>query len=120
MFTKGSVKVSEPDLLEFAIAFDSHHILRRDACIVLGIPFKVLESKVAENPSGERENPVRVCEEMFILWPAYEADGGTYKSLKRRFDMFSVFAGRNPLVSISVPIGMCAVAFSQYSTIATT
>ena len=45
---------------------------------------------------------MRVCEEMFILWQAYEADGGTYESLKSRFDTFSVFAGRNPLVSVTV------------------
>ena len=67
-------------------------------------------------PSGERENPVRVCTEMFMLWQTYEADEGTYESLKRRFDMFSVFAGRNPLVSISVGIGMVAIVCSQYST----
>ena len=101
LFTKGSDKVSEPDLLEFAAAFEINVTSRRDACEVLGIPYKVLENRVAELPIGERENPVRVCEEMFILWPAYEADGGTYESLKQRFDMFSVFAGRNPLVSVS-------------------
>ena len=61
---------------------------------------------------------MKVCMEMFVLWQVHEADGGTYDSLKRRFDMFSVFAGRNPLVSISVliAIGMCAVVCCQYST----
>ena len=109
MFTEGNAKVSEPDLLEFAAAFEINLKSRRDGCNVLGIPFNVLENKVSELPSGERENLVKVCEEMFILWRAYDVDGGTYESLKHRFDMFSVFAGRNPLVSISVVSGTCAV-----------
>ena len=109
LFSEGNAEVSKPDLLKFAAAFEVNLMSRRDACKVLGIPYKVLANKVAEMPSGERENPVRVCEEMFLLWPAYEPDGGTYESLKRRFDMFSVFSGRNPLVSVSVLTDICAV-----------
>ena len=62
-----------------------------------------------ELPSGERENTVKVYEEMFVLWQTYKADGATYASLKCRFDMFSVFAGRNPLVSVSFVIGMWGI-----------
>ena len=109
MFTKGDAKVSEPDLVEFAAAFQLSLKSRKDGCDVLGIPFTVLESKVSDLFSVERENLMRVYVEMFLLWQAYDADGGTYESLKHRFDMFSVFAGRNPLVSINVVIGMCAV-----------
>ena len=60
---------------------------------------------MSEMSSGEQENSVSVCMKMFLIWKDYEDDGGTYESLKRRFDMFSVFAGRNPLVSISFIIG---------------
>ena len=71
---------------------------------MLGIPYRVLENTVSEMSSGERENPVRVGMEIFFSWQANDADGGTYESLKCQFDMFSVFVGRNPLVSITVVI----------------
>ena len=110
LFTKGSVRVSDPDLNQLAVAFGRSLQSRQDGCDVLGIPFEVLERKLSEMSIGEREISVEVCTEMFVLWQkVYNADGGTYESLKHRFDMFSVFAGRNPLVSVSVIVDMCAV-----------
>ena len=119
LFTKGKVKVSDPDLDGLAVAFGRSLQFRQDGCDVLGIPFEVLERTLLLKSIGVREISVEICTEMFVLWrEVYDADGGTYESLKRRFDMFSVFAGRNPLVSISVTISICTVVCSQYSTTA--
>ena len=110
LFTKGSAKVSDHDLLEFATAFQLNLKSRNDGCNVLGIHTHMLENIVSELSSGERDNPVSVCLKMFLLWRTSVADGGTYESLKCRFDMFSVFAGRNPLVGIIRVIGTCCCA----------
>ena len=45
LFTKGSDKVSDSDLLKFVTAFQRNLKPRNDGCDVLGIPIDVLENK---------------------------------------------------------------------------
>ena len=46
-----------------------------------------------------REAPGGQCKEFLCVLQCWRGDSGTYQSLRKKLDQFSVFAGRNPLVS---------------------
>ena len=46
-----------------------------------------------------REAPGGQCKEFLCVLQCWRGDSGTYQSLRETLDQFSVFAGRNPLVS---------------------
>ena len=55
---------------------------------------------ISENEFAEcyGQAPVRQCCYLFKLW-SQQRDKATYKSLRKEFDRYSIFHGRNPLVS---------------------
>ena len=50
----------------------------------------------------ERDNPVARCFRLLLAWKDSDSNGGTYKSLRTTLDTYSIFCGRNPLVSLYV------------------
>ena len=53
-----------------------------------------LEEKInKEAPDGQ-------CKQFMCMLQCWRGDSGTYQSLRVTLDQFSVFAGRNPLVSL--------------------
>ena len=55
-----------------------------------------LDKKIRQAPPGR-------CEEFVCVLQCWRGDSGTYQSLREKLDHFSVFAGRNPLVSSPGP-----------------
>ena len=80
------------DRFFYAIAELNYH--QKDVFIDMLKPsLAQLEEKIV------REAPGGQCKEFLCVLQCWRGDSGTYQSLRETLDQFSVFAGRNPLVS---------------------
>ena len=65
--------------------------------------FGVLDARqfysYCERFPDERYNPIMRCFRLFLTWKIYDTNGATYQSLRTTLDKYSIFCGRNPLVS---------------------
>ena len=69
-----------------------------------------LEEKIANDaPSGQ-------CKEFLCVLQCWRGDSGTYQSLSETLDRFSVFAGRNPLVSFHALLNTIDVLLTHTGT----
>ena len=59
----------------------------------------ILKPSLAHLDEKTRQAPPGRCEEFVCVLQCWRGDIGTYQSLRETLDQFSVFAGRNPLVS---------------------
>ena len=50
----------------------------------------------------ERDNPIMRCFRLLLTWKNCDTGGSTYQSLRTTLDKYSIFCGRNPLVSITL------------------
>ena len=64
---------------------------------LFALMLKVSHSQVTERI---RQAPPGRCEEFVCVLQCWRGDSGTFQSLRETLDQFSVFAGRNPLVSM--------------------
>ena len=59
----------------------------------------ILKPSLAQLDEKIRQAPPGRCKEFVCVLQCWRGDSGTYQSLRETLDQFSVFAGRNPLVS---------------------
>ena len=87
----GDTKVVSDRLL-YAVAELVHYKKDLFLDMLKPSPAQLEEKIVREAPGGQ-------CKEFLCVLQCWRGDSGTYQSLRETLDQFSVFAGRNPLVS---------------------
>ena len=92
LFSGDTPQKTISDRFFYAIAEHIHY--KKDLFIDMLKPSQAqLEEKTT------REAPCKSCKEFMCVLQCWRGDSGTYQSLRETLDQFSVFAGRNPLVS---------------------
>ena len=72
----------------------------------LGIDNTKLQAALASVPAFQQDQPEYQCKMMFQVWKE-SSQNPTHGSLRSALDVYSVFCGRNPMVSVGVLFFLC-------------
>ena len=78
---------------------------------VLSINITKLQAALERVPPFQRDQPKYQCKQVFQVWKE-STQTPTYRSLRSVLDKYSVFCGRNPLVSV-LCVSCCLCPFAR-------
>ena len=78
---------------------ETTHPKKNEFMTALGISLRSLQTTIDKAPPSRRDNPAHISTLMFRAWKASNPTSA-YQALRSALDRFSVFCGRNPLVSV--------------------